>query len=35
LFNEGRKLLQAGKLAEACAAFESSQKLEPAITTLP
>jgi len=34
LFDEGRKLLQAGKLAEACAAFESSQKLDPAITTL-
>jgi len=34
LFDEGRKLFQAGKLAEACAAFESSQKLDPAITTL-
>jgi hypothetical protein len=34
LFEEGRKLLQAGKLAEACAAFESSQKLDPAVTTL-
>jgi len=34
LFDEGRKLLQAGKLAEACAAFESSQKLDPAVTTL-
>jgi hypothetical protein len=34
LFDEGRKLAQAGKLAEACAAFESSQKLDPAITTL-
>lgn len=34
LFDEGRKLLQAGKLTEACAAFESSHKLDPAITTL-
>jgi hypothetical protein len=34
LFEEGRKLQQAGKLAEACAAFESSQKLDPAVTTL-
>jgi hypothetical protein len=34
LFDEGRKLLQAGKIAEACAAFESSQKLDPAVTTL-
>src|SRR5262249_8883682 len=34
LFDEGRKLLKAGKLAEACAAFESSQKLDPAVTTL-
>jgi len=34
LFDEGRKLLQAGKLTEACAAFESSQKLDPAVTTL-
>jgi len=34
LFDEGRKLLQAGKIAEACASFESSQKLDPAVTTL-
>src|SRR5512140_1416931 len=34
LFEEGRKLLQAGKIAEACASFESSQKLDPAVTTL-
>jgi hypothetical protein len=34
LFDEGRTLLQAGKIAEACAAFESSQKLDPAVTTL-
>src|SRR5688500_16529073 len=26
--------MKAGKVAEACAAFEQSQKLEPAITTL-
>ncbi|MEO7732863.1 MAG: hypothetical protein ABIY55_18000, partial [Kofleriaceae bacterium] len=34
LFDEGRKLMKAGKTAEACAAFESSQKLDPAVTTL-
>lgn len=34
LFDEGRKQLKAGKLAEACAAFEASQKLDPAVTTL-
>ena len=34
LFREGRGLMTAGKYAEACAAFEQSQKLEPAITTL-
>ncbi|HEV7555899.1 MAG TPA: hypothetical protein VGO00_10610 [Kofleriaceae bacterium] len=34
LFDEGRKLLDAGKIAEACTAFEASQKLDPAITTL-
>jgi hypothetical protein len=34
LFDEGRKQMKAGKLAEACAAFEASQKLDPAITTL-
>jgi hypothetical protein len=34
LFDEGRKLLAAGKLPQACAAFESSQKLDPAVTTL-
>jgi len=33
LFDEGRQLLTAGKIAEACAAFEASQKLDPAITT--
>jgi hypothetical protein len=34
LFREGRKLLASGKLAEACAAFDASQHLEPATTTL-
>jgi hypothetical protein len=34
LFREGRDLMTAGKYAEACAAFEQSQKLEPAISTL-
>jgi hypothetical protein len=34
LFRHGRELLAAGKLAEACSAFEESQKLEPAVTTL-
>jgi hypothetical protein len=34
LFDEGRKQLKAGKLAEACAAFEASQKLDPRVTTL-
>jgi len=34
LFDEGRKLMKAGKTVEACAAFESSQKLDPAVTTL-
>jgi hypothetical protein len=34
LFRQGRDLMTAGKLAEACNAFEESQKLEPAVTTL-
>jgi hypothetical protein len=34
LFRHGRELLDAGKIAEACAAFQESQKLEPAVTTL-
>ncbi len=34
LFDDGRRLVKAGKLAEACTAFEASQKLDPAITTL-
>jgi hypothetical protein len=34
LFRQGRDLLAAGHVPEACAAFEQSQKLEAAITTL-
>ena len=34
LFDEGKKLMGQGKTAEACAAFESSQKLESRVTTL-
>lgn len=34
MFREGRALIAAGKIAEACAAFESSQQLEPATSTL-
>jgi hypothetical protein len=34
LFRNGRDLIAAGKIAEACSAFEESQKLEPAVTTL-
>lgn len=34
LFRQGRDLLRAGKTAEACTAFEESEKLEPAVTTL-
>ena len=34
MFREGRTLLNAGKVAEACAAFEASHKLEPAMSTL-
>lgn len=34
LFDGGRALLESGKIAEACAAFESSQKLEPHAATL-
>jgi len=33
-YNNGRDLMAAGKIVEACAAFERSQKLEPAVTTL-
>ena len=34
LYNDGRTLMTAGKIAEACAAFEQSHKLDPAVTTL-
>ena len=34
LFREARDLMAAGKIAEACASFEHSQKLDPAVTTL-
>lgn len=34
LFRQGRDLMSAGKLTEACSAFGESQKLEPAVTTL-
>jgi hypothetical protein len=34
LFRQGRDLMDAGKITEACVAFEASQKLEPAVTTL-
>jgi hypothetical protein len=34
LFRQGRELVAAGKLAEACEAFAGSQKLDPAVTTL-
>lgn len=34
LFREGRDLMATGKIADACAAFEQSQKLDPAVTTL-
>ena len=34
LFRQGRELMTAGKFAEACAAFDTSQKLDPATTTL-
>jgi len=34
LFRQGRELMAQGKLAEACSAFEESQKLDPAVTTV-
>lgn len=34
LFDQGQDLLKAGKIAEACTAFEASHKLEPVVTTL-
>lgn len=34
LFRQGRDLMSKGKTAEACSAFQESQRLEPAVTTL-
>lgn len=34
LFDEGKKLVKAGKFAEACSKFELSQKLDPGVGTL-
>src|SRR5678815_2379807 len=34
LFRQGRDLMAAGNIAEACSAFQESQKLQPAVTTL-
>jgi tetratricopeptide (TPR) repeat protein len=34
LFQRGRKLMTAGNYAEACAAFEESQQIDAAVTTL-
>ncbi|HEX4478015.1 MAG TPA: hypothetical protein VH142_23165 [Polyangiaceae bacterium] len=34
LFDEGRKLMQSGQYSEACAKFESSQKLDPGVGTM-
>lgn len=34
LFRQARELMAAGKVAEACSAFDESQKLDPAVTTL-
>lgn len=34
LLQQGRDLMAAGKLAEACSTFEDSQKFEPAVATL-
>jgi hypothetical protein len=33
-FNEGRKLMEAGRASEACPKFENSQRLDPALGTL-
>src|SRR5688500_5414952 len=33
LFREGKALLQQGKLAEACAKFDASDRLEPSVGT--
>jgi hypothetical protein len=34
LFRQGRELMAAGKIGEACTAFAASQQLDPAVTTL-
>jgi hypothetical protein len=34
LFRQGKELIAQGKIAEACAAFDASQKLDPTIATL-
>jgi serine/threonine-protein kinase len=34
LFRQGKELMAAGKIAEACAAFDASQKLDPTVATL-
>src|SRR5512147_2936876 len=34
LFRQGKDLIAHGKIAEACAAFDASQKLDPTIATL-
>lgn len=34
LFREGKDLMAKGKIAEACAAFDASQRLDPTIATL-
>ena len=34
LFRQGKELMASGKIAEACAAFDMSQKLDPTVTTL-
>ena len=34
LFRQGKELMAKGKIAEACAAFDASQKLDPTIATL-
>src|SRR5262249_6041948 len=34
LFRQGKDLMAKGKIAEACAAFDASQKLEPTISAL-
>jgi hypothetical protein len=34
LFRKGKRLLAEGKIADACAAFDASQKLDPAVSTL-